>query len=80
MYTFKDLRKGVWFSCTEWHVKRPLLKVSNATFFDPRDEEFVKFSESRFMDICNGVSEPAYNVCLVDESKWLINGTEVKRK
>ncbi|URC22232.1 hypothetical protein CHUUTOTORO_01470 [Serratia phage vB_SmaM-ChuuTotoro] len=80
MYTYKDLKKGAWFSCVDWYKKRPLLKVSNATFYDPRDMEFVKFSESIFTQMIGGVNEPAPNVCTVDENQWLINGTEVKRR
>ena len=70
IYTYKDIKKGVWFTCADWHNGNPFLKVSNLTFYDPRDGEFTKFSDSVF----EYEGDPVYNVILVEEDKWLING------
>lgn len=68
--TYKDVEKGQWFTCSYWNDGRPLLKVSNVTFYDIRTGEFVKFKDSIFDTYGN----PEYNVHLVEEDRWLING------
>ena len=56
MYTYKDLKKGDWFSYCYWSTpgREPLLKVSSTEMYDPRTGEFYKLSDTSFID-SNGV-------------------------
>lgn len=59
--TYKEVKKGQWFTYIGWNRPMPLLKVSNVLFF--HGGEFIRFDESIFVD---SEGNPNDNIYLVD--------------